>query len=343
MLYHSGAVYESSGLFASFWIVDDPATNQLVDIVNLILDTFMMMTLFFIAGYVAPLSTKNKTPYIFLTFKFKRLMIPWLIAVLTLMPMYKIIFLYSRNLPQENWITYFYFNNGIFSQSWLWFLPVLFFFNALYIPIHKFRLNMSFKKAVILVFLSGYLYSVLISLSGAIGWTKTFLLEFQNERLLIYFLFFFLGAIAYNNNIFETGTKNKTLYYIINGISWIPINIYVFFLIFLFTGKIMVSVTFHKLILYLGFHLSLLCLLYIVMETFRLYFNRESNFWRMVNQNSYGVYIIHVIIIGLIALVMLNVEIPSLWKYIILTMVSYGFSNLIVYCYKTFLNSFASR
>ena len=29
VLYHAGVVYESSGLTASFWIVDDPSTSNL--------------------------------------------------------------------------------------------------------------------------------------------------------------------------------------------------------------------------------------------------------------------------------------------------------------------------
>jgi hypothetical protein len=43
--------------------------------------------------------------------KFKRLMIPWVIAVLSLIPLYKVIFLYSRGLPQEHWATYFHITN----------------------------------------------------------------------------------------------------------------------------------------------------------------------------------------------------------------------------------------
>jgi hypothetical protein len=30
ILYHAGVVYESSGLTASFWIVDDPSTSNLL-------------------------------------------------------------------------------------------------------------------------------------------------------------------------------------------------------------------------------------------------------------------------------------------------------------------------
>jgi hypothetical protein len=38
VLYHAGGVYESSGIWASFWLVDDPSTNNLSGILNLIID-----------------------------------------------------------------------------------------------------------------------------------------------------------------------------------------------------------------------------------------------------------------------------------------------------------------
>ena len=47
VLYHSGAVYESSGFFATFWLVDDPSTNVVVGIVNVLIDIFIMPTIFF--------------------------------------------------------------------------------------------------------------------------------------------------------------------------------------------------------------------------------------------------------------------------------------------------------
>ncbi len=122
LLFHAGGVYESTCICSSWWIVDDPATNDLSGLLNLILDIFMMPTMFFIAGYFTPLSLKNKEGWPFLQARFRRLMVPWIIAVLTLIPLYKVIFLASRNLPQENWITYFHFSNGFTiesGQSWL--------------------------------------------------------------------------------------------------------------------------------------------------------------------------------------------------------------------------------
>ena len=113
VLVHAGWVYESSGVGAWFWIVDDPSTNNLSGILNLILDIFMIPTMFFISGYMTPMSLKNKNGWEFLNAKFKRLIVPWIIGVLTLMPLYKVIFLYSRNLHQESWTTYFHFSNGL--------------------------------------------------------------------------------------------------------------------------------------------------------------------------------------------------------------------------------------
>ena len=194
---HAGVVYESSGLMGPYWIVDDPTTSDLPGLVNLVLDIFVMATIFFVSGYFAPSSLQRQGARRFLTGKLKRLMVPWVIAAFTLMPLYKVIFLYSRGLPQENWTTYFHFTNGILSMSWLWFLPALFLFDLLYVLL--WRLNIPTDKiplslAVAGVFVLGFCNSMTASIFGWTGWTKTPLIDFQNERLLPYFLVFLLGS-----------------------------------------------------------------------------------------------------------------------------------------------------
>ena len=54
VLYHVGGVYESAGLWGSFWIVDDPDTITWVGIVGIAFDIFIMPTMFFISGYLTP-------------------------------------------------------------------------------------------------------------------------------------------------------------------------------------------------------------------------------------------------------------------------------------------------
>jgi len=336
VLAHCGGVYESSGTWAPFWIVDDPSTNNLSGILFLILDIFMMPTIFFISGFFAPLSMINKTGWSFIKAKFKRLMLPWIAAVLILIPLYKVIFLHSRNLPQENWSTYFHFSNGIISQNWLWFLPVLFLFDVLYLLLSRVNIaipNISLKQAVLGVFVVGFAYSFSMDVFGLRGWTKIVLLDFQNERLLIYFTYFLLGAFCFKLKIFDTGRKGGVFYHVVNAVNWIPVTIYIFFLLYpwLKPGHYIFSETIHRIILWASFQLSVLCLVYVMIETFRRYQNKAGKFRNELNRNSYYVYIIHIIVMGGIAMLLLNTAISSLVKYLILTVSTYAACNLIIF------------
>jgi fucose 4-O-acetylase-like acetyltransferase len=141
---------------------DDPATTTWVGIVGIIFDVMVMPIAFFISGYLVPPSQKNRTGWESLKGKFKRLMIPWVIAVFTLIPPYKVIFLYSRNLPQEHWSTYSHITNPN-RQNWLWFLPLLFTFDVLYLLLSEAKIripNISLKGTVLSTFLIGFVYSV---------------------------------------------------------------------------------------------------------------------------------------------------------------------------------------
>jgi fucose 4-O-acetylase-like acetyltransferase len=336
---HAGWIYESSGIGAYFWIVDDPSTNDLCGIMNIVLDIFMMPTMFFIAGFFTSFSLKNKKGWAFLKSKFKRLMLPWIIAVLTLMPLYKVIFLYSRNMPQESWTTYFHWSNGILSQSWLWFLPVLFLFDVLYLIFSKVKVglsNISLKGAVFIIFIIGFIYSFCMSIFNLGGWTKTVLIDFQNEKLLIYFMIFLLGSLCFKLKIFESKPAGKKFYITMICTSWIPIDIYVFLIIYSFVkpGEFIFSQIVDRIIIIFSFHLSLLSLLYLMVETFRRYLNKWGKIMMELNRNSYYVYIIHVVVLGGIALIMLNTAVPSLLKYLILAVSTYVTCNLIISIYR---------
>jgi fucose 4-O-acetylase-like acetyltransferase len=336
VLYHAGLVYGSGyrDFSLSYWLVADPSTNDMADLVNIVVDIFILPTLFFISGYFTPLSLKTRKDWVFFKDRFKRLMIPWVIAVFTIIPLYKIIFLYSRNLPQENWTTYLYFNQ-LTNQNWLWFLPVLFLFNILYLlfsRVNIFRFNISLKKAVFAVFLIGFVYSFCMDIFNGMGWTKTVLIDFQNERLLIYFMIFLLGSLSYKLNIFESNGTNKKLYYTLIFTVWIPVIAYFIFLInyVVYPGQFIFSRIIDSLLLWLSFNLSLLCLLFVMISIFRYYLNKRGRIGKEWNKNSYYVYIIHVIVLGVIALTMLNMTIPSLLKYLVLTVSTFVASNLII-------------
>ncbi len=336
---HAGGVYESSGIWAYFWIVDDPSTNDLSGMLFLVIDIFMMPILFFVSGFLAPLSVKDRNGWAFLKSKFKRLMIPWMIAALTLLPLYKFIFLYSRGLPQESWTTYFHWSNGIWNQNWLWFLPVLFSFNLVYLLLSRMKIgtpNPSLKPAVLAAILFGFIYCVGMDTFGLRGWTKTVLLDFQNERLLIYFMAFLLGALCFRLKTFDGAPRGAILYIVVNATAWVPVTVYLLFLLYPWfkPGSFLVSEMSDRLILWFSYLLSLLCLAYATIETFRRYQDMQGRLRKELSDNSYSVYIIHVIVMGGLALAMVNTAIPSVMKHLILAISTFVGSNLIVSTFR---------
>jgi fucose 4-O-acetylase-like acetyltransferase len=339
VLYHVGGVYEAAGLWGWFWIVDDPATITWVGIVGIVFDIFMMPTLFFISGYLTPASLKNKNGGEFLKGKFKRLMVPWAMAVFTLIPLYKVIFLYSRNLPQEPWSTYFHITNPN-SQNWLWFLPVLFLFNVLYLLLSK--ANIKFQKtslrvAVAGTFVTGFAYSFLIGgILGFRSWTLTPLIDFENERLLIYFMTFLLGVLCYRQDIFAEKPKSKTLYTIANSVAWLPVTLHILVRLYpIFFPDGFAITPLYRVIWHLSFDLSLLCMLYVMIQSFWRYLDKTGKLWDVLNRNSYGVYVIHVIMIGIFGTLLLNLNLPALVKYPTLIASTYVSSNLLIWAYRS--------
>lgn len=348
VLFHAGVVYEMSGSGAPFWIVVDPSTSALPGILNLILDIFIMPTLFFISGFFARASLEKNGSLLFLKTRFRRLMIPWALAVFTLLPLYKVVFLYSRGLPQESWTTYFHFSNGIWGMNWLWFLPALFLFDCLYLVVSKLNLSvdsLTMGSAVVPVFLVGFAYTVVVGAVDWIGWTKTPVVDFQNERLLPYFLVFLLGTLGQRLGIFDSTKKNLKLYIAIVATIWIPMNLYVLVLLnfFLRPGEYIFSRNADGLLLWLGFHLSMLGLVYCLVTTFKYFFNRQGKLGGELGKLSYDVYIVHVIVLGLIALALLETDIPGLLKYPILAFSTWVASNLIAYGYARTVRRLWSR
>ena len=348
VLYHVGGVYESAGLWGWFWIVDDPNTITWVGIVGIMFDIMVMPIMFFISGYLTPASLQNKTAWGFIKGKFKRLVIPWVIAVFTLIPLYKVIFLYSRGLPQEHWTTYFHITNPN-SQNWLWFLPVLFTFDMLYLLLSKMNIDVSkisLKWAVVGTFLIGLVYSFVIgSVLGFRSWTLTPLIDFENERLLLYFMTFLLGVLCYRQDIFAEKSRSKLLYNIVNGIAWLPVTGHIFARLWPFFSPNPAEfpiTPLYRLIWHLSFYLSLLVLMYVMIVSFWLYLDKTGKTWNELNRNSYGVYIIHVVVIGIFGTLLLNLNLPAVVKYLILIASTYVGSNLIVSGYRSLVQTIGS-
>lgn len=316
VLYHSALVYQ--GGMESSWIVSDPVKSKSIGLLGMYLDVFVMFIMFFVSGYFMPTSLYKKTDWELIKSKAKRIMLPWLIAVITLIPLYKIIFLYSRGLPQEEWYSYFHLfqrtgtDLGFFAnnplQHWLWFLPVLFLFQIIYLGLSKTKLlsiNISIKTAVIAIFVISLIYSSVISIYGLKGWFHSSILHFQRERFLVYFLIFLLGSLCYKLRIFDSDTRNKKWYILSNVVLTIALTLYTVIALNLFFNIVypdrnyyFVSNTIDKIAYYAFMLLTMLSFLHIIVDAFRFKLNKSYNFLERLNKSSYYVYIIHMVVIG---------------------------------------------
>lgn len=348
---HSGLVYEAA--LENTWIVVDPVKNNNIGLIRMYLDLFVMFSIFFISGYFVPASLKKQSSIDFLKSKIKRIMLPWLVAVLTLIPAYKFIFLYSRGLPQEEWYSYFHIferagtdlsffaNNPI--QNWLWFLPVLFMFQVIYLGLYKskiLKVKLSLKTAVVLTFLLGTIYGVTVSTLGYSGWYHSALLHFQNERLLVYFLSFLLGTLCYKLKVFDT-QLNRKWYIASNVVMTFSLAVFTVVALNIFFNLIdpqrnfyFISAFADRVFYFATGLISMLTMLHVLLYTFQKSLNKSNAFLGELSRNSYSVYIIHTVVLGVIAVTLLDINLPAMIKFLILTILTFGISNMMIYSWR---------
>ncbi|KAA3656101.1 MAG: hypothetical protein DWQ04_32065 [Chloroflexi bacterium] len=77
----------------------------------------------------------------------------------------------------------------------------------------------------------------------------------------------------------------------------------------------------------------------LMIESFWRYVDKTGPIWSELNRNSYGVYIIHVILIGVFGTLLLNLDASALVKYPLLIFSTYIGGNLLVSLYRTLKQS----
>jgi len=180
--------------------------------------------------------------------------------------------------------------------------------------------------------LTGFATSLAMDLFGLHGWTKNAVINFQNERFLLYFMIFLVGSLFHHQQAFASPARGIAGYVVVNCTAWIPIMGYLFLFIlpFVAPGKHVVSPVGDRVLLWFSFYLSLFTLLYLAIETFRRYVDRTGHVWRELDRNSYYVYIIHVIVMGVIAWSLLGFALPAHVKYPLVTIATWIMCNLII-------------
>jgi hypothetical protein len=89
-----------------------------------------------------------------------------------------------------------------------------------------------------------------------------------------------------------------------------------------------------RMVYYATALLSMLSFLYVMLYVFRHYFNKTNWLMDRLNRNAYAVYIIHVIVLGGLALALMPLPVSATGKYLLLAVLTFVVSNLLVSCYR---------
>ncbi len=365
---HAACSYSYS---TTWWAVNDD-NSVFFDYILRTLGVFLMPGFFFIAGYFALPSLLKKNTWLFIKNKLKRLGIPWLIGVTLLGPIQVYIYHYSRGY--QIWDLWDIFlikvrsailaNTGVigsnseFSHLHFWFVSLLLLFFIVFALLHKAKRKLfvdSFfpkpqkiptnRSILLILFLVSIISTVLTLLmhgiisqgSGQEPWIIIgSLIQFQPTRIVLYILCFSLGIYAFHKKWFVNGNIPG------HFVFWIMLSLTLWLaqekaLSILLNNLLPIIATFYILLRTLLFFSILLTFISIGEK----FWDSSSKVNRSLAENSYNIYIMHMIFVYLIQLFLLNwLELSIYIKFVIASLsaifLSYIFSKYAIKQYPRF-------
>jgi glucan biosynthesis protein C len=323
VVYHSVAAY---AIVAPHWMVHDTNTFA-ADLIRELFDVFMMPVLFFAAGYFALPSLEKKGLWEFLKDKVKRLLVPWALAVLIILPLA----LYDQPVKPvrpfwKYWLSYLSsfearlrFTQapvGPTTQAIYWFISLLFafflLFALIYAVAHRWRdgaIHPAARKStsshsvlvalVVFGLLTSAAYFILLLFVPDSSWFTLYMfLEFQVTRLVPFAGSFAFGVYAQSRGWFADGRPlgSLTLWAALSAVLTVA------YLVF---GQPMFADTAGTANLSVGYLLvfaflrsfRLLSLLVISVSFGVRYWNYASGLDRQLAAASYNIYLVHFFIV----------------------------------------------
>ncbi len=306
----------------SWWFVINPEQSIFFTYGVILIDVPIMPIMFFLAGYFALSSLQKHGLGGFWLGKLRRIILPWIVGVLFLTPPAMYMILLSRGKAPdylEFWGGQFW--TSMFSQSVFWFLGLLTLFYiilsacyrsfpALQTPARRSKvpspiLWVLFVAATTAVFL------LMNQFYPVDTWiTDYYIIVFQPLRIAVYFIYFWLGILAWKRNWFTRQGFNPRL------LPWLVISIVsaVFYLSF----KLMMAPRGTEMAIQagnaLGFNLFAFSTMMTGIAAFRIFLNRSTPLWKSFASCSYGIYLFHSLVVYYGAYFLLSINISAFIK-----------------------------
>lgn len=139
-------------------------------------------------------------------------------------------------------------------------------------------------------------------------------------------------------NVFEGKKPNYKIYIVANVTLTISLTVFTLVALNLFynlieSGKnhFFISEFADRLVYYSSAILAMLSFLHIFIHAFRFNLNKTNNILNELSKNSYSVYIIHMIVLGVVALALIHLPVHGAIKFMILSASTFLLSNMMVY------------
>ncbi len=310
----------------TFAPVVDSQKRAVFDLIAFFNDIWFMALLFFISGFFVWRSLTRKGSRIFLRDRLIRLGIPFVIAVPLLIPLayfpgqleIELIFGGSTNYI-DFWLGMI--QAGFMTAGPLWFLWLLLAFNVLivilYLAIPYFgdtirsRASTVLKRSVVffgvLLTISTAAYLPMMLTFGPFTWIGIGPFTFQTSRLLLYLVYFLagtvVGAFGLARSIFRSDgpLARRWLGWLAAGVVSLFAWLFIIFFVSLNASTLVLPVVCAAMV-------------FAVTAIFLRFAKQRVRILDSLSNNSYGIYIIHYVIVIWLQYWMLSVNLPAIQK-----------------------------
>ncbi len=305
VIHHAGQPYGNTG---GVWIFSEAQQLDYLPTFFFFNAAYMMGFYFFISGYFIHFSLQRKSNAKFIQERLIKLGIPLLFFMLVVFTPLQF-FLSDRKTDYITFMLDLYFNQPPLSVGHLWFVASLLIYSFIYLLLNKIGIKshnqVPFKNWYALIYLAFLIpTNVFVRHYYPIDKWVTWGIPIEVAHLPQYFSLFLVG-IAFNENKWLESIKTS-MGFIYLGFA---------FLIFLFKDFI------YELLpklwgesLVESFLCVGLCLGFIAI--FKKYFNQMNTVTKILSDNSYGIYLSHVLVVIALQLIFKNFDIDTNLKFI---------------------------
>ncbi|MEQ8924261.1 MAG: acyltransferase [Fulvivirga sp.] len=319
--HHAGQAYGATG---GVWLTQDEPQLAYLKPFFFLNASYMMGFYFFISGYFMYYSLQNKPKFQFIQDRLRRLGIPLLIFTFFLFtPLHYA--LSDKSVGELEFMVDLYFKRAPLATGHLWFVASLLVYSFIYLIVDKYFINtegkqLSFKFWYPLLYLAFLIpVNVLIRRHYPIDTWVTWGIPIEVAHLPQYLSLFLLGPLFNKTGWLDKIKLSTSLFYLLLAAS-----------AFLFRENLydtlpkLWSESIIESLLCVGISLGFISL-------FKIVFTKMNPLLKLISDNSYGIYIFHLLIVIALQIFLKEYAFDSNLKFIIVTVFAIAISCLLTH------------